>query len=864
MPYQIELHQRVTDQPHSGQRCERLSVRGNGGTSIYIAHEIGRPLVIDELLPTVWIRSDRSGLQLLAEVVLPRTQDPRTGRPVSTLIAGSSYTNVGSWQQLRLEGVPRLVTRQARVLRTEMGPRVDEREAYLTRLVLNVYGGPGATNVWIDDLEITGYVPRPEYLDRQDVAVVADAPGGPGQAMPVSESLAAAVAPPGTPEPSTVEMAGSVLLASGRPLFPRIIQYRGEPLSFLKRLGFNAIWVDVQPSTELLNQVSLANLWIVCPPPPLINPVSEGGPVVPANVIGPQYRRVLAWDLGRGLFSGELESTRRWAEQVRAAERHGHRPLIAQAEGDLRMYSRYVDLLLFGRQPAGSSLELIDYATWLRGRPLLARPGTPLWTTVQTQLSMSVGESLYALDPQRPAPLVLPGEQVRLLAYTAVASGSRGLLFESATPLTSGDLATQQRAMSLELLNLELALIEPWVAGGTVTATLGGSPTEIIGAMLRTDHARLLLPIWAASGAQYCPGQSAARNVPLVVPGVPESCSAFEMVPGELRPLRHKRVSGGMEITLDEFGLTGQVLLTQDPGVEAEFTRRAAAVGPRAAQLQRILAIERLDAMRQVTAELASRLNAPKQAVEWLATARQYMQACDTQFTAHEYQAAYLSAHRAMRAMRLLERAYWEAAVLKLPSPVYEPATVSFATLPWHWKLLDRVAASQPGPNLLPGGDFEDLAASIHDGWQHFKHDCDGVQSSADLTKEARHSGKLGLQLAARPVDPQNPPAMIEAAPLWMCSPAVPVQPGDLVVIHGWVKIPSPLTGTTDGLMVFDSLAGPALAERIGRTSGWRELTLYRLSARPGRMNVTFALTGLGEAWIDDVTINVLQRVARP
>ena len=86
--YRIQRHQRVHGEAHTGDGCERLTLLGSGGTYVYISHEIGHPRVIDELLPTVSIKSDRPGLQLMARVVLPRTVDPRTGHPVSTLLRG--------------------------------------------------------------------------------------------------------------------------------------------------------------------------------------------------------------------------------------------------------------------------------------------------------------------------------------------------------------------------------------------------------------------------------------------------------------------------------------------------------------------------------------------------------------------------------------------------------------------------------------------------------------------------------------------------------------------------------------------------------------------------------------------------------
>ncbi len=128
VPCRIDRHERVSDVAHTGQRCEHFAITGDGGTCVYICHDVGQAMVIDELIPTLWIKSDRTGLQLFAEVVLPHAQDPRTGRIVSTLIAGTSYSTLGAWQQLRIDDLPRLVARKVRCLRPELGPQIDERE----------------------------------------------------------------------------------------------------------------------------------------------------------------------------------------------------------------------------------------------------------------------------------------------------------------------------------------------------------------------------------------------------------------------------------------------------------------------------------------------------------------------------------------------------------------------------------------------------------------------------------------------------------------------------------------------------------------------------------------------------------------
>jgi hypothetical protein len=86
---------------------------------------------------------------------------------------------------------------------------------------------------------------------------------------------------------------------------------------------------------------------------------------------------------------------------------------------------------------------------------------------------------------------------------------------------------------------------------------------------------------------------------------------------------------------------------------------------------------------------------------------------------------------------------------------------------------------------------------------------------------------------------------------------------GKLLEISAQVWVPTAIAGSVDGLLVFDSLGGPALAERVGTSRAWRRMVLYRIvppesSGEP--VVVTFALSGLGEARIDDVSIRVLER----
>ncbi len=858
--HQTERHKRVQEQAHTGDGCEHLRLSGENGTFVHFSHKVGRALVIDELLPTVWVKSDRPGIQFLAQILLPRTVTPQTGRPALVLVRGSTYTDVGRWQQLRIEDVPRLLARQVRVLRTQSGPNVDGREAFLGAVFLNVYGGPGTTNVWIDDLDIAGFVGASSVQSSTTPpGTVGKGSAGDAGSKRISRGSAGRRTAAGV-QPPAARLVGSVLIAEDRPFFPRIIQYRGEPLAFLQQVGFNTVWLPEPPSPEILAETKRLHLRLVCPPPHAVRLDLPDEPVAALAPVGPEYDHVLAWDLGSGLGSEQLERTRLWAEQVRTADQHRGRPLICGAGADLRTYSRHVDLLLIDRRPLGTSLELADWGKWIRLQPRLARPGTPVWTTIQTQPAAALREQLIASRPDTPPPVSVSSEQIRLLAYTAIGSGSRGLLFTSQSPLNAEDPETRHRAMVLELLNLEMELIEPWAAAGSFVTTADGSKREVTGAVLRTDRARLLLPVWSTAGAQCVPGQSAANNLSLVVPGTPEACNVYELTPGELRPLRHKRVMGGVRVTLEEFGLTAQVLFAQDPLVVGSLARRSAAIGPRAAELQRHLAVRKLHLVRQVVDRIPGR-SADAQVVQWLSAAVKSIQAADRSLSVKDYPTTYVHARRAMRPLRLLQRAQWKAMLAGLPSPVTIPANVSFATLPWHARWSDRINASRLGPNRLVGGDFENLQATLRAGWYHGRHEIPGIQTAADLVPDAAHAGFSGLRLTVRPDNPEESPAMIETPPVWISSPAIAVEAGQMVCISGWVNIPKPVTGSIDGLMIIDSLAGEALAERISRTNGWQKFTLYRMAPQSGQVHVSFVLSGLGEVRLDDVGIRVLELV---
>jgi hypothetical protein len=132
------------------------------------------------------------------------------------------------------------------------------------------------------------------------------------------------------------------------------------------------------------------------------------------------------------------------------------------------------------------------------------------------------------------------------------------------------------------------------------------------------------------------------------------------------------------------------------------------------------------------------------------------------------------------------------------------------------------------------------------------------VHLSADRVAEQPREGQQCLKLQIRSKDAQHPPAALERTFLAVNSPQVKLQPGTLVKISGWVRIPEAIQASADGALLFDSIGGEPLAVRLTEPTAWKKFTLYRRVPSSGDVSVTVALTGIGTVYFDDLRIEPL------
>ena len=827
-------HERTFDQAHGGQASEHVQLQTGVGTYVHLTHAIPPSRIIAELQPSVWLKSGQSGLQFMVRVVLPRSQDPGSGGPIRTLLRGTNYQQVGTWEKLTVPEASQLLARQLPLLRSQFGPEVNLREAYIDMLVINAYGGAGEIDLWIDDLEVDGHVEATNVY----------------QTVPAAFEQPADAAAPGD-----MQIGGPLIPRSdsrqdfwnGRPQMVRMIEYRGEPIAWLKSLGFNAISLPTPPSPELLTEVQKHGIWLMAPPP-----VSHS-----TADYGTAASQVFAWSLGEELIPGSLEATRRLAEQLQRSAGGSHPPLVCGASARIWEYSRIADVMLLSPAPPNGSLAMSDYGQWYLQRAALIQLGTPFWAAVPTQVSSRITEQMRGLGADLPIPLSLEPDQIRLLSFHAIASGARGIHFRSASRLDQSDSATRLRAVTLRWLNRELTVLDPWIATGNHDVEVDTGDPAVRVSMLKTDRSRLLLAIRRATNQQYVSGPVEARSVSVEVFGVPDTDEAFRIAADGLHRMRQHR-GAGLRLTLDDARLVTVVVLTQDRLVINYLARQLEDAREQHGKLVAEMAAQWYAEVTATHEKLYGAIPVSGPSSHAMEQARHELQHFEQLLEDGGHDRAYEFYLRGLDQLAAARYYDWANATKVFPSPVASAHCVSYFSLPFHFALGQRMQGTSWGANILAGGNFESLPHMQSNGWQHVRDDQPDVESAVELSLHSPRSGRSSLRIQCWPKEGVEAPLVLDHPPVKIASGEVPVKAGQILRINGWARVPQAIQATQDGLMIYDSAGGKDLAVRLTQADEWQEFTMFRAAPRSGSISVTFALTGFGEAWIDGVTITPL------
>ncbi len=828
----VRKHERTELTAHMGRRSEHICIVAGIGRHLYFAYRIGRAPVADDPQIALWLKADRPGIRLMARVVFPHERDPNSLQLLSELVSGDQYKTPGSWARLQIPDLQLATARQAQLLRAKLQREIDVREAYVDRVVLDLYAGPGQTSLYVDDLHVSLAFPLTEESGSVELSLLPDSSG------------------------KAVQIAQEQLLVAGRSRFVRLIRAPALTGNEIKEFGFHAALVDWPLDLERIEDLVTAGLWLHP-----VFPTEAGGQVgEPARLqrlaeLFPLRESVLLWSLGMNIGPGQTNRLAAAADLVgRVSPR---RPVGADLATEPRSASRRLSWISIHRSPIGSGLDLSCYRDWLAGMRYLALPGTfaMTWIDAGSRPVPALG-GYYDAGPT-PA-------QLRLMTYAALAAGMRAVGYWSDESLGRTQ-AGKERLLELGRLNLELELLGPylskcsWSEVVRTTPKVGGVPVPggIRVVLLRCDRSLLVLPIWFGQQSQYVPGQLAGSNVEVVVPGVPETAQAWLVTPCQVRMLPRRRGAGGTKIGMPMLDMTAIIVLTADAHEVRRLQQAVARTRHWAALWSVELAELRLATLRQLTAALAAAGKAQPDEEALLRSAERYLEAAREALEQGQCAGAYLAAGQSLQAIRILERAHWQQAANELCCPEATPHATSLAGLPEHWRLIRLLEAAPASENLLGGGDFDSTSsdALASAGWRLVPDPTGLLALEVATSASSAHGSGRSLHLAARMAEQRSEPALLATACVQLISPPVPLHAGDLIQIDFWLRVPNRLTATFDGVLVYDSLYGRPLAvSQLGPTE-WKRYTLYRPIDQDALLRIVIAMTGLGEVFLDDLTV---------
>lgn len=816
---------------HSGDSSYRFSFQSGSEEQILAITPIQPSYVIRELHPRLHVFCHQDGVQLMARVVLPRTESPSGDGPMRFWVRGDRCRHARRWTQLGFgekdEGIYQSVREQLPILRRTYGSHVDDQHAYIDALGVNLYGGRGQQEIFLDSVQIEGQVVvPPEVMGKSG-----------GQVLPISYQQSLEV------RPSRVRIEGTAVMVDDQPVVIRAIEYNGESMATLMQLGFNTIWMDSPPTLSQLQRARDHRMWVIAPPP-----VEDG-----VVQIDHRYDAVLAWLVGDQVHWSDSPVVKQRIDLIHQVDVREGRPTLVRARTGMAEYSRAADIVCVGKPVLGTSFPLHRYSNFIQQRTQLAQAYVPLLAEIDTELPRELHQQVRAMSGVDP-PLAIQPEQLRSQCFQAIAGGARGFLFRSRSRLDDNRMESLQRRLALQWVNQQIFPLRPWIASGLALGQEAQPESHVLAYAAKTSLSRLLLIQQTHGREAFTAGWSRPEMLTVYDSGAGASSQVYRLTPTGLVPADHQNLGQQLQVYIQNPGDWEVLVITQDPKV----IRYVDQYSP--GNDHTVLTLEQAD----LTAEWLGRLTRAmvqanrdrpeiRSAVDYFLGLRQSLAGLATSDDPLAYWNQLLMMER--QAAEVRYQLVTEAQQVH-SWPTASPLTVHPILVPLHWQSVTRFSDIPWSPNGLPGGDFEDLEHTIRSGWRHRSSGGSTVQSFATLDESAAVEGRRGLVLTAQNAS-GNPAIAVEHTPIWIESGTMTIPADHLVRIAGQVRIDQPIAGSIDGVTIQDSLGGEALQQRLPVTRGWLPFVIYRATQEPHDLQLTLALHGLGTVMFDEITVQM-------
>ncbi len=812
-----------------GSGCESIALNCGHGSEAILEYRIEPTRVLDELTAIAFVRSSKPGQRIGLRVRFPYLSNPQNRQSASVIVYGADYRDLGQWQKIGIGSITSQVRLKTIALRREFGTNANLDDPYIDAVVINGYTGAGSTQLSIDNVSVDGMI-----------AVTATA-------SLLSNSQTAARLPLTDQQLSQTTFDVAAALPPDRVL--RILQHNGEPLDWVRTLGFDAVLISQPVNERLLRDALMARVKIIAPPP-------SSPDIALESLLEP----LIAYYLGTSMNEAAVASTTATAARLRRLPTRWQRPLVLAPAESWRTYAGLADSVVLDLPSPIRGLAADEEIASISDRNTRLGRSLPQIIGIQTDAPKTLTEQLDNIAGSIGAPRGddVPWHAMHLQVARALHSAPRAMLFRSQRTLTSGLPEDQRRSMALSYINRYLQAIGPVVAGSTGSDTLACE-----GARYRCSQ--LTFP-----GGQLIVASSYAQHRQLVLAGdgdtlhiqLPSSDAiklAWRLTHFSAERIDIRTTVNGPQLELIAPDTVETIILSGDPEMGGRIAGVIRRVASQAAQDRWQLTREALDQLTiDWQAASGSRIvSASRPSIDLLNAAEKTLREAEPTFRSGDPSGAIRMARRA-DAWQLKSRWNLHAALSpggQLSATTSAPPLLTTGGIPiqimW-WPLMEDRGW---GENRLLGGSLDDASMLGPNGWAFGRRN--ELETTADVRIDSgRQVEGVGCLLAnVASVSNQPLPGGYAGTAIQLRSPSVRFAAGVPVRIDAKIRTLG-FGGPDQGVLVYDTIGGPELGVLVRAMPTWQTVRLYRQTIVASEVQALFEAIGAGEVMLDDVQIH--------
>ncbi|WP_345324923.1 hypothetical protein [Novipirellula rosea] len=840
----ILTHKHLADGGIDGRACEVVTINATHGTEAVLAYPIEPIVPIDGLTANVAVMSARPGARIGFRVRFPYLRPEPSRRPASVIVYGASYNDSGQFARIGIGMIERPLRLKTMALRGEHGADANLKDPYVDAVVVNAYSGVGVTALRLDELRVDGIV---SVTDVSRATVPHPASSGHDD----DRTAASRVDPQAASIPAD---------ASRMNVFPngkvtRILQHNGEPLAWVRSLGFDAVQLSSPPDALLLNEAIQTRVAIYAPAPSAPDPALQ-------SLLQP----VAAWYIGHNeaLDSTRVDAADLTARRLRAFPGPWQRPILGAPSESYRRYMTIMDAMVQDMPIRARGLtaeeevaEITRFARRVGDRAQMAAGVMSMPPERTLQQTQAIADSIGA-----PQPTGFRWHSMWLQAMRSLEIAPHAILFRSTHSLASGTELDTQRSMALSYVNRMIAMLEPWIAGATPV-----TPLRVTGApyyctrLAKDDVDVVLLTSKASRGSEVLAGDG--QTLELILSPTDSKKTIWRLTNFTAQRLAADVTATGARLSIVSPDAAEIIVISSDPSVGGALSQSAARFARQAAldrwQLAGDLVRQTRNQWQTVSASRVGNRTAP---MDLIGVAGRTLAEAEPLYRAGDSDATLRMARRA-DAWAL--RSEWQLAETLMPDwprptscPPIDCGAAEVQTM-WYPLTQDRGWSR----NFMTAGALDTAESLNEERWKFGKRLEGRAKSEVVFASRGSYAGPGALLARATAIADDPLPGGYEGTVIQIRSPAVRVPAHTAVRIDALVRTIG-FGRPHQGVLVYDSIGGQEMGVLVRGRSAWTPVRLYRQTLEETEVSVMFELMGDGEVMIDEVTLRIWEPEKEP